>query len=145
MKKSDIKQGIKLIIDAVSTARKNIDDCLIPYKKTKELLNDLVKIEEEYGVENGIDYETIEIDTLKSCIENNENIQEIGTQFDYLLADLENWKDDSSERKAEQIQEDYIDMINEIKDNCEFDTVECEQDLDDRLFDTINALEEMVI
>jgi hypothetical protein len=145
MKKSEIKQEIQSIIDAIKTARKNIDDCLIPYKKTKELLKGLIKIEEEYGIENGIDYETIEIDTIKSCIENSEDIQEVENQFDYLIADLENWRDESSERKGEQIQEDYIDVINEVKDNCEFDSVECEQDLDDRLFDTINALEEIEI
>jgi lipid II:glycine glycyltransferase (peptidoglycan interpeptide bridge formation enzyme) len=145
MKKSEIKQGIQSIINVIKTARENIDDYLIPYKKTKELLNDLIKIEEEYGVDNGIDYETIEVDTLKRCIENSEEIQEIEIQFDYLITDLENWRDESSERKGEQIQEDYIDVINEIKDNCEFNSVECEQDLDDRLFDTINALEEIVI
>jgi len=145
MKKSEIKQGIKLIIYAINTARKDIDERLKPYKDIKEHLDSIQTIAEDNGIDTSIDYESILDDTLRSCITENADIQYIDEQFDMLLADLENWQDESSEKKSQQIQEQYVDVLSEIKESIEIDNIECEQDLDDRLFDMIGNLEEMEI
>lgn len=145
MKKSEIKDGIKSIVNAIATARENIEEYIQPYKDIKEHLDAIQSIEEENSIDLGVDYEAMENDALRSCITESGDIQEIEEQYDYLLGDLENWADESSEKKSQQIQEEYIDIISEIKGNFEVDSIECEQDLDDQLFDMINALEEMEI
>ncbi|OSA95742.1 UNVERIFIED_ORG: hypothetical protein B2H93_04790 [Clostridium botulinum] len=145
MKKSEIKQGIKSIIDAVKIARENIEEYLQPYSDIKGRLDEIQSIEEENGIETGVDYEEIANDTLRSCITKSGDIQYVEEQFDILLSDLENWMEEVSERKSEQIQEQYIDVLTEIKDNFDIDSIECEEDLDSQLFDIINSLEDMEI
>lgn len=145
MKKSEIKDGIKSIINAINTARKNIEEYLQPYLDIKNHLDEIQSIEENNGIETGMDYETIAIDTLRSCIEQSRDIEEITEQFDYLNSDLENWQYEVSEDKSEQIQEKYIDVLTEIKDNFELDIIESVEDLDNQLYDMITGLEDIAI
>lgn len=145
MKKSEIKDNIKSIVEVIKIARENMDKYLQQYKNIKEHLYAIQLIEEENGIDSGINYKTIEIETLVSFLSVNEDIQEIEEQFDRLLSDLENWQDESSENKAEQIQENYIDTLIEIKESFDIDSIECEEDLDNQLFDMINTLEDMEI
>lgn len=145
MRKSDIKQGIKLIIEAINTAKDNIEEYLQPYVDIKEHLEAIQSIEEENGLEAVIDYETILDDILRNCINNSGDIQEIENQFEILMADLENWQDESSEKKSEQIQEQYVDVLSEIKESFGIDSIECEEDVRSRLYDMIGNLEEMEI
>lgn len=145
MRKSEIKQGVKSIMEAITTARENIDEYLQPYKDIKEHLETIQSIEEDNGLETGLDYETIEDDTLRSCISESGDIQDIENQFEMLMSDLENWQDESSEKKSEQIQEQYVDVLSEIKESFDIDSIECEEDIDDRLHDMINSLEDMEI
>lgn len=145
MKKSEIKDGIKLITSAINTARENMKEYLKPYEDIKEHLQAIQSIEEENCLDIGLDYESVAIDTLRSCITESADIQEVEEQLDYLISDLENWAEESSEKKAEQIQEDYIDVLSEIKDNFEIDSMDCDEDLDNQLFDLITALEEVII
>ncbi|MBZ9693355.1 hypothetical protein [Clostridium sp. M14] len=145
MRKSEIKQGVKSIIEAIITARENVDEYLQPYKDIKEHLEAIQSIEEDNGLETGFDYEEIENDTLRSCISESGDIQDIENQFEMLMSDLENWQDESSEKKSEQIQEQYVDVLSEIKESFDIDSIECEEDVDDRLYDMINSLEDMEI
>ncbi|MBY6838762.1 hypothetical protein [Clostridium botulinum] len=145
MRKSEIKQGVKSIMEAITTARENIDEFLQPYKDIKEHLEAIQSIEEDNGLETGFDYEEIENDTLRSCISESGDIQDIENQFEMLMSDLENWQDESSEKKSEQIQEQYVDVLSEIKESFDIDSIECEEDVDDRLYDMINSLEDMEI
>lgn len=145
MKKSEIKQGIKSIKEAIIIVRESIDEKLQPYEYVKEHLEAIEEIQNESGIDCGIDFETVLCDALRSCIYDNPDVEEINSQFEILLDDLESWLDEVGERKQEQIQEQYIDILNEIKDNFDVDSIECQEDLDNQLFDMLNALDDMEI
>lgn len=108
-------------------------------------LEKIQEIQDENGVETGIDFESVSNNTLRSCIENSADIEDIFNQFDYLIADLDCWKDDSSEEKQEEINEKYIDVLNEIREIYELDSIEEEDDLINQLDEMINALDDMEI
>lgn len=143
MKKSEIKQWTKSIKIAIQNARENIDDILTPYNNVKTHLENIEEVESNFGIDCGIDYEYILGNTITSCIQDNESIEEINNQFDELLSNLEEWYDESSVGKQEEIQEQYIDVLNEIREIFEVDNIECEEDLDNQLFDMFNALDDM--
>ena len=145
MKKSEIKQWTKSIKIAIQNARENIDDILMPYNNVKTHLESIEEVENNFGIDCGIDYEYILGNTIASCIQDNENIEEINNQFDELLSNLEEWYEESSVSKQEEIQEQYVDVLNEIREMFEIDNIECEEDLDNQLFDMFNALDDMEI
>jgi chromosome segregation ATPase len=145
MKKSEIKDGIKSIMDSINTAKENIEEYLQPYEEIKNHLDEIQSIEEENGIETGLDYEMVANDTLRSCIEQSGDIEDITNQFDYLISDLESWQSEVSENKSEKIQEDYIDIITEIKDNFELDSIECSEDLENQLCDMSQALNNVIV
>jgi hypothetical protein len=145
MNKKEIKQGIKSIIDAIKISVDNIEEYSQSYIDIKEHLDAIQQIEEENSVETGIDYETVLNDTLRSCIRESGDIQDIENQFDYLLADLDNWQSEVSDKKSEQIQELYIDILAEIKDSFEIDSIECVEDLQSQLDDMIDGLNDIII
>lgn len=145
MKKSEIKEGIKLIQDSITRARKKAEEYLQPYEEIKKHFEAIEEIQDENGIDCGIDFESASIEILISCIDNNEDIVEISDQFDILINDLEDWCEEVSEEKSETIQEKYIDVLDEIKDDFDTDSIESEDDLDNKLSDMFNALNEIEV
>lgn len=145
MKKSEIKEGIKNIINSVKVVIENIEEIIEPYKNIKENLEEIQSIEEDNEIETCIDYDMVNSDTLRSCINNSGDIGFMQEQFDMLLADLENWQSEASESKSETIQEQYIDTIVEVRETLDVDSIESEEDLDNQLHDIISGLEEIEI
>lgn len=148
MEKSEIKNGIQLIIEAIKTARENMDVYLKPYKDIKEHLDIIQSIEKENGIETGLDYEIVADDTLRSCINkngDNEDIQNIEVQFSILLVDLGNWQEDLSDNESEQIQKQYVDILTDIQESFDVDNMESIEDLESQLLDMIKRLEDVEI
>lgn len=145
MRKSEIKSQVKEIINLTESVRKGIDNILEPFNRIYELLTKIETIEEENMIDTGIDFETTKDDILRNCIEENTEIEEIFDLFENLISDLQVWQEEVSENKSEEIQERYIDILEEIKENFDIASIECSEDLDNQLFDITTQLEEMEI
>lgn len=145
MKKSEIKQGIKSIKEAILVVRESIDEIIEPYENIEEHLVEIQEIQNKAGIDCGIDFEMVLCDALRSCIYDNSDVEEINNKFESLLGDLDLWLEDAGERKQEQIKEQYIYVLNDIKDGFDIDSIECEEDLDNQLFDMINELDSIII
>ena len=145
MKKSEIKSQIKNIKKIIQDARNNEEKILKPWNDIVELLNKIETIEEENMIDTNIYFDTVKDDTIQSCIENSYEIEQIFDSFETLISDLECWQEEVSESKSEEIQENYIDILNEIKENFELESIQDEEDFDNYLFDMLNQLKEMEV
>lgn len=145
MKKSEIKAGIKSIIESVEIVRKGLEEQLSEYKKIVEHLDAIEEIERESAICTGIYFEETKGEILRNYIDDNGDVEEITNKFEELIDDLENWQEEVSESKSDKIQEDYIDILNEIKDGFEAMEVDTEEEFENSLYDVISALEEMDI
>lgn len=145
MKKSEIKLQIKEIASLTENIRKNIDDILEPFNEISELLTKIETIEVDNMIDTGICFDTVKDDTIRSCIQDKSEVEEIFNLFENLISDLQDWQEEVSENKSEEIQEKYIDALEEIKDNFDIDSIECKEDLDNQLFEIINQLKDMEI
>ena len=145
MKKSEIKSQIKNIISLIEDARNSEDRILNPYNDIVELLNKIEIIEEENMIDTNIYFETVKNDTIKSCIESSSEYECIFDSFETLISDLECWQEDLSENKSDEIQEIYIDVLNEIQESFDLDLIECKEDFDNYLFDMLNQLKDMEV
>lgn len=143
MNKREIRSEIKTIIEAINIFRNNLDDVLVPYESIKTKLEEIQGLEEQYGVECNIDYEETLDTLLASCIDNSEYIADISEKFDMLISDIECWQEDVSERKYDEIQEEYLDVLSEIKYLLDSNEATCKDDIEDTLADMINQLEEI--
>lgn len=145
MKKSEIKSQIKEIISLTENVRKNVEDILEPFNQISELLTKIETIEIDNMIDTGICFDTVKDDTIRSCIQDKSEVEEIFNLFENLISDLQDWQEEVSENKSEEIQEKYIDVLEEIKDNFDIDSIECQEDLDNQLFDIINQLKDMEV
>lgn len=145
MRKTEIIKNIKLIIENLNAANNNIEEYTEPYKNIQEHLKEIEEIESENSFNLALDYDAISHDALRSCIRENGDIKEMETNFDNLLSELEEWASKSSEKKSEQIQEEYIDKLSNIKDNFDIDSIQCESDLENMLSEMIAQLEELLV
>lgn len=142
MKKSEIKSGIKVILESINNFREQLSDILKPINEIKSHLESIQSIQDEYGIYSGIDFEEVEGHLITNLVEENEEFEEINNSFDYIIADLENWMEDASERKQEQIQEEYIDVLEDLRNYIDMSEVYDEDSLDDMLIGLINGIEE---
>lgn len=142
MKKSEIKSGVKNILQSISNFRGQLDDILQPIDDIREHLEAIQNIQDEYGLDCTVDFEEVERDLIINLIEENSNFEEINNSFDYMVSDLENWMEDVSETKQEQIQEEYIDVLEELRTNIDMSEVYDKDSLDDMLIGVENAIEE---
>ncbi len=142
MKKSEIKSGVKIILQSISNFRGQLDDILQPIDDIREHLEAIRNIQDEYGLDCTVDLEEVERDLIINLIEENSYFEEINNSFDYIVSDLENWMEDVSETKQEQIQEEYIDVLEELRTNIDMSEVYDKDSLDDMLIGVENAIEE---
>lgn len=145
MRKSDIKSDIKDIIASLKCARVEMEDYIKPYHDIGKLLDKIENIEEENMIDTDIIFEDAKANALRSCLEENSYMEDIDSSFEGFIADLENWQEEVSKNKSEEIQEKYIDVINEIREQINFDEVNDEEDLVNQLFDVLTSLEEWEI
>lgn len=145
MRKAEIRDGVNSIKGAIEVAKENMEGYFKPYVSIKEHLDSIQSIADEYGIETDLDYETVADDTLVSCIHESEYIQDIENQFEALLSDLEDWSCGVSEKKAEQIEEQYIATLVDIKEIFDVDSIGCQEDLESQLTDMLNTLADMEI
>lgn len=124
MKKSEVKDGIKSIQLSFFDFKEHFEEELQPYEEANKHLEALQGIEENDGVEIGIEYDDVRITIIRNILENSSRCSDVIEQIDLLMSDLENWKDDSGEKKAEQIQEQYIEPLEELRELWRFDEVE---------------------
>lgn len=142
MRKSEIKSGVKIILESINNFREELDEVLQPIEEITKHLESIQNIQDEHGLDCGIDFEEVERDLIINLIEDNSDFEEINNSFDYLITDLENWMEDVSERKQEQIQEEYIDVLEELRTNIDTSGVYDKDSLDDMLIGLINSIEE---
>lgn len=145
MRKSEIREHIKDIIDSIELCLENVDDILSPYTDIEEHLKSIEEIQDNEGIDIGLDFEQVLGDTLRSCLENHRYIEDIHSNFESLICDLENWLDEVSESRQELIQEKYIDVLNEIIGSLDYDSIQCREDLESQLEDLKTHLEEMEV
>lgn len=142
MKKTEIKKRIQEISDTIQTFRDELHDLLEPYYIITSRLDDLYDDQEKAGVILNIDYEDVKATAFRDMITESDIWENIEFDFDNLLKELEIFEDESSERKAEQIREIYINGIEDIKTDIDIYEVEDEDSLDDMLIGVQNRLEE---
>lgn len=133
MKKSEIKSGIKVILESINNFREQLSDILKPINEIKSHLESIQSIQDKHSIDAGIDFEEIERALITNLVEEN---------FDYIIADLENWMEDASEGKQEQIQQEYIDVLEDLRNYIDMSEVYDEDSLDDMLIGLINGIEE---
>ena len=145
MKKSEIKMQVNGIMELIKNAREEEEKILNPWYEIVELLNKIENIEEDNMIDTNIYFDTVKDDTIQSCIDNSYEIEQIFDSFETLISDLECWQEEVSESKSDEIQENYIDILNEIKENFDLQSIQDEEDFDNYLFNMYNQLEEMDI
>lgn len=145
MKKSEIKYALELLVDSIEKVLDNLEDVFEPYEKVKESIESIQEVEREDGVETGIDFEIVLGDTLRSCILNNTDFEQIDTQFSDFISELENWIEEVNEKKQDQIREKYLDIVCDIKDQFDIDSVEEVVDLENQLNDMVNSLKDIEV
>lgn len=145
MKKSEIKYALELLVDNIENVIDNLEEIFEPYEKVKESIETIQEVEREDDIETGIDFEIVLGDTLRSCILNNTDFEQIDTQFSNFISELENWIEEVSEKKQDQIREKYLDVICDIKDQFDIDSIEDVVDLENQLNDMINDLKDIEI
>ena len=133
------------IMELIKNAREEEEKILNPWYEIVELLNKIENIEEDNMIDTNIYFDTVKDDTIQSCIDNSYEIEQIFDSFETLISDLECWQEEVSESKSDEIQENYIDILNEIKENFVLESIQDEEDFDNYLFDMYNQLEEMDI
>lgn len=142
MKKSEIKDGVKNIVSAINNFRDQLDDLYAPIDEIKEHFEAINQIQEDNGLDCGVEIEDIERNLITNLLDDNEDYQEIDNAFDNIICDLEGWSDDVSDNKREQIQDDYIQPLEDIRNNIDLSEVFDKDTLDDMLIGILNEIDE---
>ena len=143
MRKTEIKSRLEEIAEAIENLRGNLEDILEPHKELCEHLDAIDSLELNYSFNIDIDIEDAKHTALSDLIESNDDWVEIGGMIENLLEELNFWYEDVSERKAEEIQERYIEPISNMDVNFCLDDVTDLDSLDDMLIGVLNYIEEI--
>lgn len=142
MNKKEIKDGVKYIQTAIKEFKENYPTQLKPVKDIKEHIEKIMSIEENTSIDLEICWENLEAKAIRDIISDSEYYTNIEEQMDCLISDLEDWSSDVSETKVEHIQEQYIEPLEELKDLCPVDEIECIEDIENMISDLENGLNE---
>lgn len=142
MRKTEIKKSIQGISDTIQDFRDRLSELLEPYNVISDRLDALEKAQEEAGIELVLDFIDVKETAFRDVITTNELWNNIEADFDIFIENLQAWEEESSERKAEQIRETYIDQIEEIKVELDIYEAEDEDSLDDMLMNIQKMLDE---
>lgn len=140
MKKSEIKSGVRNIITVIKNVRGQIDDMLQPIYEVKKHFDAVEELETKYDIECDTNFDEVIGVAINNYMNDNEQISEIDSAFNNLISDLEDWMYDSSEKKQEQIQEEYIDVLEELREGLDTSDVYDKESLDELLVDLVHRI-----
>lgn len=115
------------------------------YNDIKYHLEEIQDIEEENILDIRIDYDEIADKALNTCIFNNEYIVKLLNSIDFLIEDLQEWADTCNNEKKLEIEEFYIEALNEVRGKINLNTISEYSDLENQFLDMSNCLTKIVI
>ena len=138
MEINKIKEDIKKVNDTIEMCIYNIDICLKPYDDSAK---NLEKIKNNQDIESDIHSKVgwLQLDILRSCIQNNKDIKILLSQLEDLTFDLEDLQE-KSKNNTEQINTNsLVKEINTFKCRA-IDYIEYKEDLQIQLEELKNSL-----
>lgn len=140
MKKSEIKSGVKNIITTTNNIRGQIDNILKPIYEIKKHFDAVEKLESKYDIACDTNFDEVIGGAINNYMDCNDPLSEIDYAFEDLISDLEDWMEELSEDKQEQIQEEYIDVLEKLREGLDTSDIYDKESLDKLLVDLINAI-----
>lgn len=140
MRKTEIKSRLQDIIDTIQAFRDDLHDILEPYYVIESRLDDLYEAQEQTGIILEVDYDYVQESAFRDIVKANDMWSNIGLEFNNLICDFEEWEDEVSQRRALQIREVYIEVLENIRADININEVDDECGLDHMLIDIQNKL-----
>jgi chromosome segregation ATPase len=144
MNKKDVRDGIKDIQASLKDFKENYEEELKPLQEIRTLIEGIKAIEEEHCIELEIDWEEVDEEAVRDIISGSSWYTNIEEQIDQLLDNLGEWVSEANENKANQIEEEYIDPLTDIKNTLSIDNnnICCVDDIDNMIADLETALDD---
>lgn len=133
MNKREIKARVKEIKKDAETIEERLNEELEIFEEIKGHIEAITEIQDDKGIDCGVDFETVLNDSFRSVIEESECIATLRDEINTLKTDIEEWQSEVSDSKAESIQEDYIDVFYEVVEYLDFNDAECLEDVISRI------------
>lgn len=115
------------------------------YNDIKNHLEEIEYIEEESRIDIGIDYDEIADKALNTCIFNNKYIVKLIDSIDFLIENLQEWANACNNEKKLEIEEFYIEALNEARGKINPNTIYEYIDLETQLLDMSKCLTGIII
>lgn len=111
-----------------------------PIYEIKKHFDAVEKLETKYDVACDTNFDEVIGVAINNYMYSNDPLSEIDCAFEDLISDLEYWMEEVSEDKQEQIQEEYIDVLEKLREDLDTSDIYDKESLDKLLVDLINAI-----
>lgn len=142
MGKREIKTSLKKLIGGLDVDR-CVDDTAIT--EIHDKIDDLAESIEHYNLGIEVDLDELKVEVVRLLLEENEPFGEFKNDLDEVLGECEDWASELSDSKEETAREEFIDPLQEIRDELDdVDWIETADDIATLITDVVDKVKELL-